>query len=68
MAGGGHDEKVGLRADLDMLRELLRLAEEDGNRRFAEAIRRVGRDRSGRLSRLDAQRLRHLARDDGAGQ
>ena len=49
MAGGGHDEQAGLRADLDILKELLRVAEEDGNRRLAEAIRRVGRKRNDRL-------------------
>jgi hypothetical protein len=49
MAGGGHDEQAGLRADLDILEELLRTAEEDGNRKLAEAIRRVGRKRNDRL-------------------
>ena len=68
MAGGGHDETAGLRADLDILMELLRIAEEDGDRKLAEAIRRVGRERNDRLIRLDAQRLQNLARDDGAGR
>ena len=49
MAGGGHDEQAGLRADLDILEELLRIAEQDGNRTLAEAIRRVGRKRNDRL-------------------
>ena len=54
MAGGGHDEQACLRADLDILKELLRVAEEDGNRRLAEAIRRVGRTRNDRLLELQA--------------
>jgi len=53
MACGGHDEEACLRADLEILKKLLRVAEDDGNHKIAEAIRRVGRERSDRLAKLD---------------
>jgi hypothetical protein len=53
MACGSHDEEACLRADLEILKNLLRVAEGDGNLKIAEAIRRVGRERSDRLAKLN---------------
>ena len=61
MARGGHDEQAWLRADLDILKELLCIAEEENDRTLAEAIRRVGRQRNDRLTELRAQRPSYFA-------